>query len=113
MTAFKKKHTHKQNCGGQSSISFGYVPLVTEKEGCDGRPGSGKEVDKCGECGGDDSTCKDCNGEGQKHAYIQPIQRIRRHLDNFDDDDIDNDIDNFDNNNNNNNKRDNLDKRKK
>jgi hypothetical protein len=34
----------------------------TQAPGCDGVNGSGKVKDQCGVCGGDNSSCKDCNG---------------------------------------------------
>ncbi|CAH1270137.1 Hypp4289 [Branchiostoma lanceolatum] len=53
-----------EECGGSNSISKRKVRVIIEREGCDGRGGSGKKTDNCGVCGGDGTSCQgDCNGD--------------------------------------------------
>ncbi|KAJ8303375.1 LOW QUALITY PROTEIN: hypothetical protein KUTeg_019771 [Tegillarca granosa] len=47
--------------GESSSFSKEVVKLYMSRSGCDGKPGSKLENDRCGECGGSD-TCVDCSG---------------------------------------------------
>ncbi|XP_078689262.1 uncharacterized protein LOC144920780 [Branchiostoma floridae x Branchiostoma belcheri] len=50
-------------CGGSNSISRAKVQVIIERLGCDGRGGSGATEDSCGVCGGDGTSCQDCNGD--------------------------------------------------
>ncbi|KAI8504439.1 hypothetical protein Bbelb_175570, partial [Branchiostoma belcheri] len=50
-------------CGGSNSISREKVQVIIERLGCDGRGGSGATEDSCGVCGGDGTSCQDCNGD--------------------------------------------------
>ncbi|XP_078607580.1 uncharacterized protein LOC144879732 isoform X1 [Branchiostoma floridae x Branchiostoma japonicum] len=54
-----------EDCGGSNSISKEKVTVVIDREGCDGRSGSGVTTDSCGVCNGDGTSCidVDCNGD--------------------------------------------------
>ena len=39
-------------------------------KGCDGKPNSGKVLDECGVCGGDDSSCAGCDGRPNSGAEL-------------------------------------------
>eukprot|EP00058_Branchiostoma_floridae_P026871 XP_002612362.1 hypothetical protein BRAFLDRAFT_79985 [Branchiostoma floridae] len=54
-----------EDCGGSNSISKEKVTVVIDREGCDGRSGSGVTTDSCGVCNGDGTSCTDvdCNGD--------------------------------------------------
>ena len=36
--------------------------LTQLRKGCDGQPGTVGQLDACGKCQGDNSTCTDCHG---------------------------------------------------
>ena len=40
----------------------GAAMLTQLRKGCDGRPGTVGQLDACGKCQGDNSTCTDCDG---------------------------------------------------
>ena len=45
-----------------SSDFKGAAMLTQLRKGCDGQPGTVGQLDACGKCQGDNSTCTDCDG---------------------------------------------------
>ena len=43
------------------SLGLPVVKGVVTRKGCDGRPGSRGQVDRCGKCGGDGKSCLGCD----------------------------------------------------
>ena len=56
-----------------SSEFKGAATLKQLRKGCDGRPGTVGQLDACGKCQGDNSTCTDCAGVVNGDAIIGRI----------------------------------------
>ena len=65
---------HCCQCGGRASLARETVLTYIEKEDCAGGPVitlPTKRLDRCGVCGGDDSSCLDCNKELNGPAVLE------------------------------------------
>ena len=55
-------HNFKFPTSQNSSLSARTGFFFASREGCDGKPGSGRKYDACGKCGGDGQSCRGCDG---------------------------------------------------
>ncbi|XP_028417110.1 sushi domain-containing protein 2-like [Dendronephthya gigantea] len=63
-SSFTLEQEARSVCGGNEECLYDIAVTVAKRIffGCDGVENSGKKVDFCGDCGGDNSSCTDCEG---------------------------------------------------
>lgn len=75
--------------GALASVSLTPAVLVARWQGCSGgaiiEAGPSHPVDLCGVCGGDNSTCKDCNGviKGGEKSLILFSKNVSKRMHRF------------------------------
>ena len=59
-----------------SAYSKRSVTAIVQRKGCDGRAGSKGRIDRCGICGGDDTSCMGCDGVLNSGAVIGKLLAV-------------------------------------